>query len=441
MRLTARLTCARPVAFLAGAMLALPIGCGKNQSSPAPPPPAVTVAHPVEHEVIEWNQYTGYLQAPDFVNVMARVSGLLESASFKEGSIVKQGQVLFTIDKRPFQADLDAKVATVEKDKAQVALAQANFQRTAQALKGNAVSQQDYDTTKAQLEQAQAQLDADKAAEEQSRLNLQWCQVTAPVTGRVSNYQVTAGNLVNGNSAQPTLLTTITSVDPIYCYFNVDEQSVLKYQALIRQNKVASARISTVPAFMALADETNFPHEGYIDFVNNQIYPNTGTMQLRAVFPNPTGWLTPGMYARVRVPGSGRYQAVLVPDAAVGADQNLRFLLSVGPDDLVQRHQVELGALFGELRAITSGISPADQVIINGQLRARPGMKVKPVAGTFSLKSLQLTIPGSPTTQSLPATGPTTRLTTEPTTQPATASMTRPARGRPATAPATGATP
>lgn len=425
---TARWTHAWPVVSVVWGLLLLPSGCGKKPPAPAPPPPAVTVAHPVEHEVIEWNQYTGYLQSPDFVNVMARVSGLLESASFKEGSMVKKGQVLFTIDPRPFQADLDVKAATVEKDQAQVDLSQANFDRTAQALKGNAVSQQDYDTAKAQLEQAHAQLDADKAAEEQSRLNLQWCQVTAPVTGRVSNYRVTAGNLVNGTPGQATLLTTITSVDPIYCYFNVDEQSVLKYQALIRQNKIASARVSTVPAFMALADETNFPHEGYIDFVNNQIDPNTGTMQLRAVFPNPTGWLTPGMYARVRVPGSGRYQAILVPDAAVGADQNLRFLLTVGSDDLVQRHQVELGALFGDLRAITKGVTPADEVIINGLLRARPGMKVKPVAGAFPLSALQLTVPGSPTTQALPATGPATPMTTEPAS-------------RPERPPATGATP
>ncbi|HSV14937.1 MAG TPA: efflux RND transporter periplasmic adaptor subunit, partial [Tepidisphaeraceae bacterium] len=286
----------------------------------------------------------------------------------------------------------------------QVALAQTNFQRTEQAVKGNAVSQQEYDTAKAQLEQAQAVLAGDKAAAEQSRLNLEWCRVTAPIDGRVSNKLVTPGNLVNGGAGQATLLTTITSLDPMYCYVDVDERSVLKYQELSREKKRVSARDSRIPCFLQLSNETNFPHEGVVDFVDNHIDPATGTIRARGVYANPNGYLTPGMFGRVRIPGSGRYRTVLIPDAAIGTDQNIRYVLLVGTDDVVQSRPVTLGPLFGGLRSIEKGLSVNDEVVINGLLRARPGTKVAPQWSTINIDMGMLTAPGSPTTQSLPAT-------------------------------------
>ena len=386
-------------------------GCGKPPAAPASPPAAVTVSTPVQREVIEWDVYTGHLEAPESVNVEARVSGMLVASPFAEGSVVKKDQILFEIDPRPFQADLDAKRADLARAKAQVDIAQSNFEREKLALAGNAVSKQDYDTAKATLDQAQASLDGAKAALESSRLNLEWCSVTSPISGRVSYKNVTTGNLVTGGAgpAPATLLTTVESVDPVYCYVDVDENSVLKYQKLAMQRKHFSARDGRIPCYVELGNETNFPHEGYVDFVDNHVDTSTGTLKARGVLPNPSGDLTPGFFASMRVPGSGRYQALLVPDSAILTDQDRRLVLVVGPDNVVQPRPVQLGALFGSLRAITSGLGPNDNVIINGQMHARPGAPVAPVAGTIAVNPSDFADmgtavpPGQPST--LPAEG------------------------------------
>jgi RND family efflux transporter MFP subunit len=364
----------------------LVLGCHKPAGPPAFPPATVTVSTPLKQQVIEWDVYPGHLEAPQSVQVEARVSGMIIDAPFKEGSVVKQGQVLFRIDPAPFQADLDAKVADEAKAKAQVDVAQSNFDREAVALTGNAVSKQDYDNAKATLEQAKADLDSAKAAEETSKLNLVWCTVVSPISGRVSYKDVTPGNLVTsgGGPAPATLLTTVQSVDPVYCYVDVDENSVLKYQKLAMQRKRFSARDGRIPCFVQLGNETNFPHEGFVDFVDNHVDTATGTLKARGVFPNPTGDLTPGFFANMRVPGSGRYEALLVPDSAVMTDQDRRNLLVVGPDNTAAVKPVQLGALFGNLRAITSGIGPDDRVIIDGQMHVRPGAPVSPVEGTIA---------------------------------------------------------
>jgi len=379
-------------------------GCKKEAPTDPPPPPAVTVSLPLEREVIEWDEYTGRLDPVDSVDVRARVSGLIESAPFKEGSTVKKGDVLFIIDVRPFKADLDSKIADVAKAEAQLLLASSDFKRFEEAVKTSAVSQKDYDSAKSALDRAKADLAAAKAAEDASRLNVEWCRVTSPIDGRISNKRVTEGNLVNGGAGQATLLTTVVSLDPIYCYVTVDEASVLKYAELAREGKRVSARYAQIPCFMAVATETGFPHEGVVDFVDNRIDPNTGTVRARGVFPNSDFFLQPGMFARVRVPGSGRYNAVLVPDVAIGADQNRRFVLVVNADNVVEMHPVKLGALFGELRSIESGIKPDDRVIVNGLQRARPGTKVNPTEQPIPANTYILTAPGSPTTQALPAT-------------------------------------
>jgi RND family efflux transporter MFP subunit len=381
-------------------------GCGERDANAAPPAPVVTVAHPLQREVIEWDEYTGHLEAPESVDVVARVSGFVEETPFGEGAIVSKGDLLYVIDARPFQADLDSKLADVAKAESQRELAQVHLNRLDKVRNTKAISEDDYDTAKAELSQAASAVAAAKAAAEVSRLNLEWTRVVAPISGRISRKYVTKGNLINGGVGQATLLTTIQSLDPIYCYVDVDERSILRYQQLAREKKRVSARDAKIPTFLQLENETHFPHEGVVDFVDNKIDTGTGTLRARGVFANPDRSLTPGFFGRVRVPGSGRYQALLVPDSAVGTDQDLKFLLAVGGDSTVQLKPVKPGALFGKLRAIDEGISLNDRIIINGVQSARPGSKVDPRETTIPAELLVLTAPGSPTTRALPETPP-----------------------------------
>ena len=354
------------------------LGCKKDAPPPALPPPSVTVSPPLSHQVTDWDEYTGHLQSPETSNVAARVSGFITEAPFKEGAIVHKGDVLFVIDDRPFKADLDNKQATVAKDEAQVALTKAQLLRYEDLLKKHAISQQDYDTNKANSDQAIAQLNADKAIADTARLNLDWTRVTAPISGRVGRINITAGNLVNGGAGQASTLATIVSIDPIYCYVSVPERSFLKYQAYAAKDKQAGVREAKIPCFVKLENETTFPHEGFIDFIDNTLDAGTGTIQVRGVIPNPDGALTPGLFASMRITGSGPYQTLLVPDLAVGTEQNERFLLLVGADNVVASRKVKLGLLFGNLRSIIDGLKPSDRVVVNGLQQARPGTKVNP---------------------------------------------------------------
>ena len=336
----------------------------------------------------DWDEYTGHLVSPETANIAARISGIIEEASFKEGALVKKGDVLFVIDDRPFKADFDNKRANVAKDEAQVALTQAQLSRSDDLLKKKAVSQQDFDTSKASFDQARAQLAADQAAADTAQLNLDWTRVTAPIAGRVSKIYVTVGNLVNGGAGQATLLTTIVSVDPMYCYVSVPERSFLKYQAYAERSTGKGVREAKIPCFVQLENEKNFPHEGTIDFIDNSLDVNTGTIQLRGVFPNPNGTLTPGVFARMRITGSGPYKTLLVPDIAVGAQQNERYLMVVEKDNTVGVRNVELGALFGSLRSITEGLKPDERVIVNGLQLVRPGGKATPQEAPISPEAL-----------------------------------------------------
>jgi RND family efflux transporter MFP subunit len=316
-------------------------GCGAKPPQ-SPPPPAVTVAHPVQKEVIEWDTYTGYLQAPQSVNVAARVSGLITEAPFVEGSIVKKGDLLFVIDDRPFKADLDAKIADQKRAEAQQAIAGITFVRLQGLRQSNAVSQQDLDNARANVDQANAAVASAKAAVESSELNFEWCKVLAPIDGRVSKKLVTVGNLVNGGQGQATLLTTIESVTPMYCYVDVDEHSVLKYQKLAVEKTLVTDPDGKVPCYVQLSNESGFPHGGFIDFVDNHIDPTTGTLVLRGVLDNSSGLLIPGFFARLSIPGSGRYSTLLVPDTAIGNDQNQRTVLVVNNNNGVEARVVQL---------------------------------------------------------------------------------------------------
>lgn len=394
-------------------LFALAAGCKPNappNPPPAPPPPAVTVAHPVQREVIEWDEYTGWLEAVDFVDVRARVGGMLVSVPFQEGSIVQQGDLLAEIDVRPYQYELEAQMAAAAEAEAQLRLDTIEYNRI-EAIPESSRSATELDTAAAQLQRARALVAAAKAKVDAARLSVEWCKVLAPITGRVGAKLVTEGNLISGGSGQATLLTTIASVDPIYCYIDADERSVLKYAQMARAGQRVSARQAQIPIMLELATETGFPHVGYVDFVNNRMDVSTGTVRGRGVFSNADGWLLPGLFARVRIPGSGRYQATLIPDAAVVSDQNQKLVYTVDDQNIVHARPVELRAQFGELRAIASGLAPDDWVIINGIMNARPSAPVTPQRGEFSLESLPPSsleeLPGaSSAPSSMPSTSP-----------------------------------
>src|ERR1700688_37198 len=352
-------------AFVAFAVALLP-GCKQAVAPQAPPPAKVTVSQPVQRDVVRWDQYSGYLSSPKTVVVSARVSGLIEEAPFQEGAIVHAGDLLFKIDPRPFQADVDNKKAAVAQTRATAIKANADFRRSTELIKQQVIAPSDFDTTKASYGEAAASLDAAEAALETSRLNLEWTEVRAPITGRVSRMNVTVGNLVNGGSGHATTLTTIVSIDPLYCYLNVPESTALRYQEIALQQEKSDVAGAKVGCFLQLENETNFPHQGVIDFVDNQVDVNTGTVQIRCVIANPTTILTPGLFTLTRIPASGRYEALLIPDAAVNTDQDERYLLIVGSNDVVQQRPVKLGALFGTLRSVTDGLKPGERVIVNG---------------------------------------------------------------------------
>jgi RND family efflux transporter MFP subunit len=393
----------RALALIALVLAVLP-SCKQAVVPQAPPAPAVTISQPIQRNVIRWDQYSGYLSSPKTVTVNARVSGLIKAAPFQEGSIVHEGDLLFRIDPRPFQADVDNKKAAVAEAKAAADKAKADFERSILLLKAEVIARAEYDSTKAAYGQSAALLKAAEAALETSQLNLEWTDVRAPITGRVSRMNVTAGNLVNGGSGQTTALTTIVSIDPLYCYINIPQSAALRYQELALQEKTSSVAGAKVPCFMQLENEGNFPRQGLIDFVDNQVDVNTGTVQIRCVFPNPTTLLTPGLFALTRIPVSDRYQALLIPDAAVNSDQNERYVLIVGTNDVVQRQPVKLGALFGTLRAINNGLKPGERVIVDGMLSAMPGAKVNPrevPIPTESLDAMESLATGSPTPSAL----------------------------------------
>ena len=349
-----------------------------KRQAPTAPQIKVTVSRPVVREVIEWDEYTGRLESVETVEVRARVNGYLQSIHFKDGEIVKKGALLFVIDPRPYQAELDRVVAELQLAQARLELAKSDYARAQKLLQFRAISQEEADTRAATQRQAEESVEAARASVKAAKLNVEFARVTAPITGRISRKLVTEGNLINGGSAESTLLTTIVSMDPIYAYFEADERSYLKYVRLSQNGKSPGSRDAKNPVFLALADEKGFPHKGYTDFVDNRLDPNTGTMRVRAVFPNPDLTLTPGLFGRVRLLGTGKYEAVLTPDEAIGSDLSQKFALVVNEQNIVEQRAVQLGPIINGLRVIREGLKPDDWVIVNGVQRARAGMRVDP---------------------------------------------------------------
>jgi multidrug efflux system membrane fusion protein len=340
----------------------------------------VTVHQPVGREVVEWDEYPGRPEAVDMVEIRARVSGYLESVHFKDGAVVKDGDLLFVIDPRPYQAELAREEAALLQAQTRLEWAINEVTRAERLVKARAISEEEADSRHKARREAEAGVQSAQAAVDVARLNVEYTRITAPISGRISRKLLTEGNLVNGNQGQSTLLTTIVSLDPIYCYFDADEKAVLKYQQLSREKKGLDLRNGEVACELELANEKGFPHKGVLDFVDNRVNPGTGTLGVRAVFanPEPDYVLQPGFFARVRVPGSSKYPALLIPDAAVGTDQGQKFVYVVNEQDTVQYKRIELGPSFDGWRVVRNGLEPEEWVVVNGLMSIRPGVKVKP---------------------------------------------------------------
>lgn len=371
-----------PRALAAAATALLLAGCGGGEPQ-QPPAPEVTVATPLSRPVTDWDEYTGRLAAPESVEVRARVSGYLAATPFDEGALVRKGDLLFVVDPRPYRAVLDEARGDLTAARARLELAERDVERARQLFAARTIAERDLDTRIAERKSAAAAIAAAEARVQAAELDLEFCEVRAPIAGRVGRRLVTVGNLVTGGAQDASLLTTIVSVDPIHVYVNADQSAYLRYQRLAQAGGRPSSRDKPNPVRMALADEQGFPHQGHMDFVDNQVDPATGTIQGRAVFPNPDGVLTPGLFARVQIVGEGPYDALLVPDQAVGTDQAQRIVFVVGDDNVVRAQPVVLGRQEGPLRVIRSGLQPGDRVVINGIQRARPGATVKPVPGAI----------------------------------------------------------
>jgi RND family efflux transporter MFP subunit len=353
-------------------------GCtGAKAETAAPPPTPVNVSQPVEKSVTNYNDLTGRTAAPESVQIRARVGGYLDQINFKEGTLVKKGDVLFEIDPRPYQAQVDFAAAQVAANQALAIKAKSDNDRHKSlfAKSPATVTQQDLVAYQAADEQAAAVVLTSKATLDTNQLNLNFTKVIAPIDGRVSRYEVTVGNLV---TAETTLLTTVVSVDPMYAYFDVDEHTVLNIRTLIRAGKAKSARDVEWPVMLELANETGHPHLGTINFVDNQVNPKTGTLRVRAVFPNKDEVLTPGLFVRVRVPIGFPHQALLITDRAIDTDQGQKIVYVVNEKDEVVSRPIAIGALHGGLRVVEEGLKAGERIIVNGLQRVRPGLVVDP---------------------------------------------------------------
>jgi len=365
------------VAFLAGAA-----NSAIAQTAAAP---AVTVSAPLQKEITEWDEFTGQFAAIDYVEIRARVSGYLTEIHFEDGQIVHQGDLLFVIDPRPYEATLASVQAQLGQAQAQVDLATRQLGRSAELLKQGYEPQSSTDQRISDLKVATAAVEAAKAGIRSAQLNVEFTHITAPLTGRISSHRVSIGNLVTGNdSSTATLLTTVVSLDPIYFNFDISEADFLAYQRATAKGNLQSARDNSVTVSLHLTDEKGWPHEGHLNFVDNQVDRSSGTIRVRAVFANPDLLLTSGQFGRIRIPGSEPYKAVLIPDAALVSDQSRKIVMTVGNDNTIVPKVVRPGPTHDGLRIIRDGLLPTDRIVIDGLMRARPGAKVAPQPGTIT---------------------------------------------------------
>jgi RND family efflux transporter MFP subunit len=381
------MTMTRSSAFLSalaapGALLVALValnGC-RSEATPATqaPAPQVSVASALERDVTEWDEFTGRLEAVESVEVRPRVTGYIESVNFTEGSQVHKGDLLFVIDPRPYRAELSKAEAELARAVASAELAASDAARSEKLVDIKAVSREEYDSRINASREAKANVAAARAAVDSARLNLEFTRITSPIDGRVSKAVVTTGNLVTGGANSAPLLTTVVSLDPMYVTFEGDEQIYLKYSELSRRGERASSRDAANPVLMGLANEDGYPHRGAMVFVDNQVDPRTGTIRARAAFENKNGYLTPGLFARVKLLGHNSYHAVLVDDRAIGTDQSQKFVYVVDAQNKVTYRPVKVGRLTDGLRIVQQGLQPGETVVVNGMQRIRPGVVVAP---------------------------------------------------------------
>ncbi|MBP2302466.1 efflux RND transporter periplasmic adaptor subunit [Azospirillum picis] len=372
-------------AAAAGLWLAGPAGGGpapaRAQAAGAPP---VTVSRPLRQDIIEWDEFTGQFQAVDSVAIRARVSGYLDSVNFRDGQMVKAGDLLFVIDPRPFEATLASVRAELQQAEARLDLSNRQLARAAELRRSDNVAASVFDERQQQVRVDAAGVEVAKAAVRTAELNLSFTRILAPLSGRISRREVSVGNLIAGGEAgAATLLTTIVSLDPIYFTFDMSEADFLAYVRAAQNGRLRSQRDGGIEVEARLFDERDWTLKGTLDFVDNQVNAGSGTIRARAVFSNPTGVLTPGQFGRLRLPGSDRYTATLIPDQAVVSDQASKIVLTVGDDGTVVPKPVRLGPMENGLRVVRSGLAETDRVIINGLVRARPGAKVTPQEGSI----------------------------------------------------------
>jgi multidrug efflux system membrane fusion protein len=339
------------------------------------PAAKVSVAEVIEQPLNEWDELTGRLEAPESVEIRPRVSGFIDQVAFDEGSLVKKGDLLFQIDPRPFEAEVKRLEAQLQQARASQARTASEARRGERLRKSNAISAELADARASAAQEAQAAVAGIQAELDNARLNLDFTRVTAPIDGRVSRAEITAGNLVN---AGQSLLTTLVSTDKVYAYFDADERVFLKYLELARQT--GSDARGASPVYLGLTSEEGNPHLGQLDFLDNQVNPQTGTIRGRAVFDNADGRYTPGLYARLKLVGSGTYAATLIQDVAVGTDLGKKFVLVLGDDNSVNYRAIELGPKVEGLRIVRSGLTKGEKIVVNGLQRAMPGSTVDPQA-------------------------------------------------------------
>ncbi|HEY1542439.1 MAG TPA: efflux RND transporter periplasmic adaptor subunit [Xanthobacteraceae bacterium] len=372
------LLAAFPVALAVAALVLA--GCDRKPTVAAAPPPPVTVAHPLQKNITEWDEYTGRFQAVETVEIRARVSGFVDKVLVNEGQLVKEGDLLFIIDQRPFQLAVEQAAAALASAQAKLEIATLDVQRATPLVESQTLTGREFDTRKSTQRDAAGQVASAQATLKTAQLNLEWTEVRAPIAGRISDRRVDAGNLITGGVNGATLLTVIVSIDPIHFVFDGSEEDFLHYLRLARTGARQSSRDAQNPVAVRLADETDFIHQGRMDFVDNVINPKTGTIRGRAVFDNKDGFLTPGLFGRLRLFG-GKQDAVLVPDSAVASDQSRKIVFTVADDGMVGVKLVDLGPIVDGLRVIRSGLAASDRIVIDGLARARPGQKVTPQDG------------------------------------------------------------
>ncbi|MEP6999877.1 MAG: efflux RND transporter periplasmic adaptor subunit [bacterium] len=360
------------------AFTAILAGCAAQAAPPAATPPQVTVAKAIELRIDEFDEFTGRLEAVDVVEVRPRVAGLLQRVAFREGTEVHRGDVLFTIDPRPYRAELDRARAELLRVKSRAQLAHSEVERSRMLVDKQAISREEFDVRVNTEREVAAAIRGAEAQVETAALNLEFTEVRAPISGRISRADVTEGNLVVAGPPAATLLTTIVSLDSIYVYFDADERAFLKYGVQGRSDRRQNLRNGQFSVRMALADDAGFTHTGRLDFVDNQLDPRTGTIRARAVFSNSARNFAPGLFARVRLMSGTQHPVVLVRDGAIGTDQDRKFVLVLKADKTLEYRVVQLGRINDGLRIVTSGLTAGEQIVVNGLQRVRPGTTVTP---------------------------------------------------------------